>query len=156
MALFADFMAELAQRRGIRRQPDGGLVSYRFKIEATASLTVITDELNPRSSARVMSEPWPTPPTAAAHMEFMRAALGFNRNALHYLHCGIQPDPDQSGQYRLLWQVPALERPAEEWQRDLRMFATLVGKAWAMLPTPGGKLARKDSSADDHHMIYMP
>lgn len=156
MPTFADYIKALAERRSLRREPDGARVSYRLKLAGTATLTIVTDELDPSGPCRVMSEPWPVPSTEAAHMEFMREALRFNRNAMHHLHCGVQRDPNGSPQYRLLWEIPQTSQQAKDWTAQLQLFGRLTDKAWETLPRPGLRTTRKNETADDHHMIFMP
>lgn len=156
MPTFAAYLKELADRRSLRREPDGARVTYRLKLAGTAALTIVTDELDPSWPCQVMSEAWPVPNTEAAHMEFMREALSFNRNALHHLHCGIRRDPNGSAQYRLMWQVPVTSEDAQHWAAKLQLFGRLTDKAWETLPRPGVRTGRKSQAPDDNHMIFMP
>jgi hypothetical protein len=156
MPVFADFLKDLADRRSLRREPDGARVTYRLKLAGSASITIVTDELDANWPCLVMSEPWPVPNTDAAHMEFMREALRFNRNAMHHLHCGVRRDPNGSPQYRLLWEVPLAQQDAAHWTAQLQLFGRLTDKAWETLPRPGWRTGRKSTDADDTHMIFMP
>ena len=156
MAYFAQFMADLAQRRGLRRSPDGSRVTFRLRLQDSAAVTVLTDELDPAAACRALSEPWPVPPTSSAYGEFMRVALGFNRNALHHLPCGILQDPANPSLYRLTWQVPAVDRESAEWMRQLRLFGTLADKAWSAMPVPGGTVRPRPAADDGHQVIFMP
>lgn len=156
MPTFAVYLKDLAERRGLRREPDGTRVTYRLKLSGTAALTIVTDELDPSWPCRVMSEPWPVPTTDAAHMAFMREALNFNRNAMHHLHCGVRRDPSGSPQYRLMWEVPLAAEDAKHWTAQLQLFGRLTDKAWDTLPRPGLRIGQKSHAADDNHMIFMP
>lgn len=156
MPHFADFMARLAQRRGLRREVDGPRVIYRLRLKDTAVVTVTTDELDPEARARVTGEPWPVPVTSAAYVEFMREALAFNRNALHHLPCGIVQDPSNARLYRLTWRIDPVDAADAEWNRKLRLFGLLVDKAWQTLPAPGGGAAPRRPAGEDNHVIFMP
>lgn len=156
MPTFALYLKELAERRSLRREPDGTHVKYRLKLAGTATLTIVTNELDPSWPCRVMSEPWPMPTTDAAHMAFMREALRFNRNAMHHLHCGVRRDLHGSPQYRLLWEVPQTPEEAKHWTAQLQLFGRLTDKAWETLPRPGFRTGRQNDGAEDHHMIFMP
>ena len=50
MPLFSEFMADLAQRRQLRRSVDGPRVTCRLQLQGSAVVTVTTDELD--ASAR--------------------------------------------------------------------------------------------------------
>lgn len=156
MPYFASYLQGLAERKGLRRESDGSRVSYRLRLGGTATLTIVTDELDTNLPCRAMSESWPMPNTEAAHLEFMREALRFNRNALHHLHCGVRKDPEGGPQYRLVWDIPPMDRTAQDWSAQLRLFGRLVDKAWDTLPRPGSRIVRKNTAADDHHVIFMP
>lgn len=157
MPVFPDFMARLAQRRKIKRQVDGGFASYRMRLQGTASITVLAPELDPNAQARVSSEAWPVPATSGAYGDFMRLALNFNRNALHHLPCGILQDPVNPSLYRLIWRVSASDQTDEQWMDQLRMFGTLVDKAWSTMPVPGGsKDPRAPAGDTPQHVIFMP
>jgi len=156
MPLFSEFMADLSQRRRLRRTVDGGRVTCRLQLQGSAVVTVTTDELDPSASARVTSEPWPVPVTSGAYGDFMRVALNFNRNALHHLPCGIVQDPANPSLYRLTWQVPAVQRDSAQWMRELRLFGTLADKAWTTVPVPGGAPRPRQVPDDAQHVIFMP
>jgi len=156
MLHFPTYLQALAERKGLLRESDGSRVTYRLRLGGTATLTIVTDELDPDWPARVMSEAWPVPNTEAAHLEFMQEALRFNRNALHHLHCGIRRDPAGGPQYRLVWEVPPVERAAQDWAAQLQLFGRLTDKAWETLPRPGSRIGRKSTEGDDHHVIFMP
>lgn len=156
MPTFAAYMKELAERRGLRREPEGSRVTYRLKLAGTATLTIVTDELDATWPCRIMSEPWPVPTTDAAHMEFIGQALRFNRNAMHHLHCGVRRDPNGSPQYRLLWEAPLTQEDARHWTAQLQLFGRVTDKAWETLPRPGFRTGRKSEAADDNHLIFMP
>ncbi len=156
MPTFADYIKELASRRSLRRESEGARVTYRLKLAGTATLTIVTDELDPSWPCRVMSEAWPVPTMDAAHMDFMREALRFNRNAIHHLHCGVRRDPNGTPQYRLLWEVPMTPEEDKHWTAQLQLFGRLTDKAWDTLPRPGLRAGRKNDAADDHHVIFMP
>lgn len=156
MPTFAQYMAELAQRRGIRRMEDGGRVTYRLRMSDGASLTVVTDELDVSQVCRVTSEAWPVPVTASAHATFLREALAFNRSALAHLPCGIVQDPAQSSLYRLTWCVPDLTAQEQEWRQRFKLFAALATKAWSTLPQPGQSAASRRPASDEQHVIFMP
>jgi len=149
-------MKALAQRRQLRRSFEGALVSYRLKLEGTASLTIVTDEINPTATAKVMSEAWPAPDSELAHSTFLKEALRFNRNAMQYLHCGVVLAPGLKNQYRLIWEVPSLSLTDEGWLQQLKLFGRLTNKAWETLPQPGSRLRQKSGASDDHHVIFMP
>jgi hypothetical protein len=153
---FATFMKALAERRQIRRSFEGALVTYRLKLEGTASLTIITNEINPIATARVMSEAWPAPDSEFAHASFMKEALNFNRNALQHLHCGVMLAPGAKNQYRLIWEVPSVALPDDAWLAQLKLFGRLTNKAWDTLPQPGSRLRQKSVASDDQHVIFMP
>ena len=156
MPLFSEFMAALAQRRRLRAAADGSRVTYRLQLKSSAVVTVAADALDHGASAWVTSEPWPVPVTSGAYGDFMRVALNFNRNALHYLPCGIVQDPANPSLYRLTWQVPPVDRAEEEWTRQLRLFGTLADKAWSTMPAPGGGSKRQRDQDDAQHVIFMP
>lgn len=156
MPALSTYLQELAQRRGLRRSADGAKVSYRLRLDGSADLTLVVDELDPNQTAMVMSEPWPAPTTGAALLEFMRASLNFNRNTLHHLHAGIQIDPEHASQFRLMWRVPPQDLPPSEWTARLKLFGRLTAKAWDTLPRPGSRSARKAASNDDEQVIFMP
>lgn len=156
MPLFSQFMADLAERRRLRRSVDGGRVTCRLQLQGSAVVTVTTDELDASASARVTSEPWPVPVTSGAYGDFMRVALNFNRNALHHLPCGIVQDPANPSLYRLTWQVPAVQCDSAQWMRELRLFGTLADKAWATMPVPGGTARPRPVSDDAQQVIFMP
>jgi hypothetical protein len=156
MLHFPTYLQALADRKGLRRESDGSRVTYRLSLAGTVTLTIVTDEFDPGWPGRVLSEAWPVPNTEAAHLEFMREALRFNRNALHHLHCGVRRDPDGGLQYRLIWDVPPLGRTAQEWGAQLQLFGRLADKAWQTLPRPGSRIGRKAPAADDNHVIFMP
>lgn len=157
MPTFAQYMADMAQRRRIRRQEDGGRVTYRLRMADGASLTVVTNELDGTQSSRVTSEAWPVPVTASAHAAFLREALVFNRNALAHLPCGILQDPSQTSLYRLTWQVPGgVTAQDQEWRQKLVLFGALANKAWATLPQPGQSAISRRPASDEQHVIFMP
>jgi hypothetical protein len=156
MPYFAEFMARLAQRRGLRRQVDGPRVVYRMRLKDTAVATVTTDELDTSARSRVECEPWPVPVTSAAYTEFMRAALAFNRSALHHLPCGIVQDLTNTSLYRLTWRVDPVELADDEWHQRLRLFGLLADKAWQAMPTPGRSLGARRTTGDENHVIFMP
>ena len=156
MPLFSRVMADLAQRRRLRREADGSRVTLRLQLQGSAVVTVTTDELDASAGALVTSEPWPVPVTTGTYGEFMRIALNFNRNALHHLACGILQDPVNPGLYRLTWHVPAIDRPEPEWIRQLKLFGTLADKAWSTMPMPGSGARRPRDQDDAQHVIFMP
>jgi len=156
MPQFPAYMHDLATRRSLRRSADGSSVTYRFKIGGSASLTVVTNELDPTADSLVMSEAWPVPVGESAHLEFMREALRFNRSALHHLNCGVVLDPTGGNQYRLAWRVPDIDAAADHWNQQLQLFGKLTDKAWEVLPRPGARAGRRPSEDDAHHMIFMP
>lgn len=156
MPHFADFMARLAGRRGLRREVDGPRVVYRLQLNDSAAVTVTTDELDATARARVVSEPWPVPVTSSAYAEFMRAALSFNRSAMHHLPCAILQDPVNTSLYRLTWRVDADDAADAEWNRQLRLFGVLAAKAWQAMPTPGRSNAPRRTDGDESHVIFMP
>lgn len=156
MPLFSIYLRDLAQRRAIRRLPDGARVTYRLKVRGEAVLTIVSDELDHTQPCLVMSEPWPKPLVANAHLEFMRKALQFNRSAIHHLHAGVCLDPLGTGQYRLVWKPSAEDLDASTWQSRLLLFARLTEKAWDVLPRPGARLGHAAAGEDEHHMIFMP
>ena len=156
MMTFGQYMQALAQRRGLRRSPEGSSATYRFKHDSRTALTVVTHELDPTRPAQVMSESWPVPLSPSAHAEFLRESLNFNRNALHHLHAGIRLDPLGAHQYRLVWEVPAHPQSEQEWSSRLRLFALLAQRAWDLLPRPGGRVGARPRGEEDGHMIFMP
>lgn len=157
MQPFATYLSDLSARRGLRRQIAGGSVIYRLRLQASAAVTVITDELDPTAIARATSEPWPIPQSAGAYGEFMRTALQFNRSALHHLDCGILQDPANPGQFRLTWFVAPLSLPDSEWARRLKLFGTLTDKAWSTMPVPGQSGGPPRPGNDEAgHVIFMP
>jgi hypothetical protein len=132
-------------------------VSYRLRLQGTATLTVMTDEADPSAGARVVSEPWPVPAGAGAYGEFIRVSLAFNRSALHHLPCAILQDPANPGQYRLTWLVPGSEQADADWSRELRLFGVLADKAWQTMPRPGQASAARPPAGDEgQQVIYMP
>lgn len=157
MQSFAAYLSALSTRRGLRRQIAGGNVIYRLRLQDSAAVTLITDELDPTAVARAISEPWPVPQSAGAYGEFMRTALQFNRSALHYLDCGILQDPANPGQFRLTWFVAPLVLPDSEWARRLKLFGTLTDKAWSTMPVPGQSAGRlKPGNDEAGQVIFMP
>jgi hypothetical protein len=149
-------MADLAQKRNIRRHEDGGSVTYRLRLANGASLTIVTHELDLHQSSRVTSEAWPAPLNASEHAAFLREALVFNRNAIHHLPCGILQDRSQTGLYRLTWYVPATAMQAQEWHQRLVLFGTLANKAWSTLPQPGRNATKHRAASDGQNVIFMP
>lgn len=149
-------MKALAERRQIRRSFDGEQVSYRLKLEGTASLTIVTNEINPSAKARVMSEAWPVPESETSHLAFMREALKFNRNAAQHLHCGVMLAPGLKNQYRLIWEVPSLLMTDETWLQQLKLFGRLTNKAWETLPLGGSRIRQKSGVDDAQNLIFMP
>lgn len=156
MPILSAYLKDLSERRGLRRSPDGSTVRYRMRLDGRADITLVVDELDTTQPAWVMSEPWPMPVIETARVEFMRAALGFNRNALHHLHAGIRPDPGDGSQFRLVWRAEPEDLPASEWTARLKLFGRLTDKAWETLPRPGSRTARKVPSSDDEQVIFMP
>lgn len=156
MPSFANYLQDLAQRRGWRRETDGARATYRIKLAGGVSLTLVSDVLDPGVPCRVMSEPWPIPTSEAAHRAFVREALRFNCNALHHLHCGVRRDPDARSQYRLMWEVPLSIEEADHWTAQLQLMGRLTRKAWDTLPRPGLPPDRGAPGRDDQHVIFMP
>lgn len=156
MVPFATFLRELAERRGLRREADGMSVTYRLKMSGSTVITILTHEVETVQPDLVLSEPWPIPASEALEQEFLREALSFNRNALHHLHAGIRPDPLGGAQYRLTWQVPAIQQAQSNWTSQLRLFALLTEKAWQTLPRPGERLLSRANPQDDANLIFMP
>ena len=54
--LFSEFIADLAKRRLLRLDGDGGQVTYRLKLKGSSVVTIVTDETNPNITAKVSSE----------------------------------------------------------------------------------------------------
>ena len=156
MPLFSEFIADLATRRSLRRNLDGGRVTYRIQLSGSTIVTIQTDETRSDLPSKVYSEGWPTPPTDGAHDEFMRQALNFNRNALHHLPCGILRDAEMGNDYRLIWTIPPVERNTSEWTEQLLLFGKLAEKAWATLASPIRWSDSRAASGDSGHMIFMP
>lgn len=156
MPILSAYLKDLSERRGLRRSPDGSTVRYRLRLDGRADITLVIDELDTTQPAWVMSEPWPMPTVEAARAPFMRAALDFNRNALHHLHAGIRLDPGDGSQFRLVWRVEQEDLPSSEWSARLKLFGRLTDKAWETLPRPGSRAARKAPSSDDEQVIFMP
>lgn len=156
MPLFPAFMAELAERRRLRRHIDGPRVTCRLQLHGSAVVNVTTHELDPGAEASVTSEPWPVPVTSGAYGDFMRVALNFNRNALHHLPCGIVQDPANPSLYRLTWRVPPVDRESAQWTRELRLFGMLADKAWSTMPVPGGAARPRPAPEDAQQVIFMP
>jgi len=140
----------------LRRSYDGASVTYRLKLEGTASLTILTDEINAGATAKVMSEAWPAPESELAHTKFLEEALRFNRNALQHLHCGVVLAPGLRNQYRVIWEVPSISLPDEAWLKQLKLFGRLTNKAWETLPQPGSRIRQKSGANDDQNLIFMP
>lgn len=155
MPHFAEYMARLAERRGLRREADGPRVTYRLRLKE-AVVTVTTDELDFSARARVTSEPWPAPVASTARVAFMHAALAFNRSAMHHLPCAIVRDPAQASLYRLTWRVEPAEAPDAEWQRRLKLFGLLTAKAWQTMPLPGHVEGTRRVTGEENHVIFMP
>src|SRR6056300_1347356 len=153
MLIFSDFVADLARRRSLRRNVDGGRVTYRMRLYGNTPVTIITNEANPESSSRVCSEPWPT---LGGDGDFMRQALNFNRNALHHLPCGIILDPEESRYFRLIWTVPCVPRSVPEWTAQLILFGKLTDKAWSTLSSQQVKPSESEQYGQASHMIFMP
>lgn len=151
--IFSDFMGDLAKRRSLRRNVDGGRVTYRMRLYGNTPVTIITNETNPESSSRVCSEPWPT---LGGDGDFMRQALNFNRNALHHLPCGIILDPEESRYFRLIWTVPCVSRSVPEWTAQLILFGKLTDKAWSTLSSQQVKPSESEQYGQASHMIFMP
>ena len=131
-------------------------MTYRLKIGGTSVVTIVAQELAADRPTLVMSEPWPMPANEASHLEFMREALEFNRNALHHLHAAVGLDPLGSQQYRLVWQVASEDRAGDEWAASLRLFALLTDKAWERLPRPGALGRPRPGTEEDTNLIFLP
>jgi hypothetical protein len=156
MQTLAEYLKKASQRRQLMRTVDGPRATYRILLDGRASITILVDELDKTAYARVTSEAWPVPVTSGAYVDFMKQALNFNRSALHHLPCGIVQDTGNSSLYRLVWMVPSLEQPDEKWRQQLRLFGSLVEKAWETMPVPGQGRAMRRTSDDAHHVIFMP
>jgi hypothetical protein len=153
MQIFSEFAADLANRRSLRRDVDGGHVTYRIRLYGKTPITIMTNEVNPESASRVCSEPWPT---LGGDGEFMRKALNFNRNALHHLPCGVILDPEERRYFRLIWTVPSVSRSAPEWTAQLILFGKLTEKAWSTLSSQQVKPSESDQYGQGSHVIFMP
>jgi hypothetical protein len=156
MLLFSEFIADLARRRSLRRQVDGGQVTYRLQLSGSSIVTIVCSETDPDAVSRVCSKEWPIAPNEAAHAEFMRQALNFNRNALHHLPCGIVPDPEMPDYYRLIWTVPAVTRSTAQWTKELLLFGTLTDKAWSTMSGAVNLGGSRTAADEASHMIFMP
>ena len=154
--IFSEFIADLAKRRSLRRAVDGGQVTYRLQLSGSTVVTIVTDETQPDSTARVSSEAWPIPPDGARRVAFMREALNFNRNALHHLPCAIQQDPDASGCFRLIWHIPPIQHEPTLWRDQLLLFGKLAEKAWSVMASPVIETPRGPSLGEAGHTIFMP
>ena len=156
MPTLADYLKRTSERRQLRRTVEGPRATYRILLEGNASITVMVDELDPTAFGRVTSEAWPVPVTSGAYVDFMKQALAFNRNALHHLPCGIVQDTGNTSLYRLTWMVASLDQPDEKWRQQLKLFGTLVTKAWETMPVPGQGRSLKRTSDEASHVIFMP
>jgi len=154
--LFSEFISDLAQRRSLRREVEGGQVTYRLKLEGSSVVTIVTDETNPDSSAKVTSESWPAPSDPASRVELMRNALNFNRNAFHHLPCAIVRDPDASANFRLIWWVAPVRVDANDWRDQLLLFGKLASKAWTVMAAPKVEHSRAPSLGEAGYSIFIP
>lgn len=155
MLIFSDFIADLAERRSLRRTIDGGVVTYRMQLRGNSIITITTDETNPSSAARVCSEPWPAP-ASGSHGDFLRRALNFNRNALHHIPCGIVQDPEKPSYYRLIWRVPYVSLSRSEWTQQLLLFGKLTDRAWSTMSSSPGVAGRDEQTEQANHLIFIP
>lgn len=154
--LFSAFIADLAQRRSLRRDVDGGQVTYRLKLEGSSVVSIVTDEINPNSTAKVSSESWPAPLDTASYIEMMRGALNFNRNAFHHLPCAIVRDPDAPTNFRLIWWIPPIQCDSSDWRDQLLLFGKLASKAWTVMAAPKVEHSRAPSLGEAGYSIFIP
>jgi hypothetical protein len=154
--LFSEFITDLAKRRSLRRDVDGSRITYRLKLEGTSVVTIVTDETNRNSTAKITSESWPEGSDPANRIELMRNALNFNRNAFHHLPCAILRDPDASTNFKLIWWIPPIQCDPNDWRDQLILFGKLASKAWTVMTPPSIEHSRGPSLGEAGYSIFIP
>ena len=159
MAYFYEYMRGLADRRGLRKAIDGGIVQYRFMLPLNTLVEVTCHDLDPSFACLVQSEPWAAPLNALDHQNFLRAVLKGNRSALQLISAGVVEDFKNPAVYRLVWFVPRGQGPDNQWHEGLLEFDKLYKAFNKVL---GGTSSKNDMGmqantfAQGQFQIYMP
>jgi hypothetical protein len=161
MAHFFEYMRGLAERRGLRKTIEGGVVQYRFSLPLGALIEVTCHDLDPSFTCLVRSEAWPAPLNATEQQNFMRAVLKANRSALSVLHAGVIEDFENPALYRLTWFVPRGERIDSEWFEGLLEFDKLYQAFQKVLRhtnslTNSNTGGQANTIAQGQYQIFMP
>jgi hypothetical protein len=159
MAYFYEYMRGLADRRGLRKTIDGGIVQYRFTLPLDTLVGITCNDLDPTFPCLVQSEPWAVPLNALDHQNFLRAVLKGNRSALHLLSAGVVEDFNNPAVYRLTWFVPRTQGLDNQWYEGLLEFDKLYKAFDKVLGGASSKSnmgMQGNSFAQGQHQIFVP
>jgi hypothetical protein len=159
MAYFYEYMRGLADRRGLRKAIDGGIVQYRFTLPLDTLVEVTCHDLDPSFACLVQSEPWAAPLNALDHQNFLRAVLKGNRSALHLISAGVVEDIKNPAVYRLVWFVPRDQGLDNQWYEGLLEFDKLYKAFNKVLGGSSSKNStgmQANTFAQGQFQIFMP